>query len=230
MLDPAAAITSRARFLDDAAVAVAHRTDADILDEHITLAFAMALGHPPCAVAGLAGFGFAALGRAAAVAIRAIGRAHETHRFFAVLCHLVQRDDQINLDVLASGRTGMAAPEESIAQPAAQAKSPSPEILPAENIAEVDAAEQIFRRKTGHAREAAIVIFGTLLRIGQNCIGFGDFLEALLRTRLLVAVGVIFQRERAECVLDRLVICVAGYAEHFIVITLCIGDGRPLSH
>ncbi len=80
------------------------------------------------------------------------------------------------------------------------------EIQAAENILEIDAAEQVFLAEAFHAGKPAGIVFRALLRIGQDCIGLGDFLEAFFGARLLVAVGVIFHRERAKRILDRFLV------------------------
>jgi len=53
------------------------------------------------------------------------------------------------------------------------------------------------------------VILGAFLGIGEYRVGRGDLLEAFLGAGLLVAVGMVLQRELAEGVLDRLLIGVA---------------------
>ena len=101
------------------------------------------------------------------------------------------------------------------------------EVQPAENIIEIDAAEQVLLTETLHTGEAARIVFGALFRVGQDGIGLGYFLEALLGSRLLVAVGMIFQCEIAERVLDRLLVGVLRDAEYFVVITLGRNDRSP---
>lgn len=54
-----------------------------------------------------------------------------------------------------------------------------------------------------------------------------DLLEPFLSARFLVAVGMVFQRERPECVLDGFLIRVARNAQHFVVITLSYRSNRP---
>jgi len=53
------------------------------------------------------------------------------------------------------------------------------------------------------------VVLSALLGIGEYSVGRGNLLEAFLGAGLLVAVGMILQRELAEGVLDRLLIGVA---------------------
>jgi hypothetical protein len=116
----------------------------------------------------------------------------------------------------------MAAPaEKALEQPtAAQA-----EVETAEDVLEIDAGEQVLGRKIGHPGEAAAVVFRALLGVGQDGIGGGDLLEALLGARFLVAVRVVFQRELAEGVLDRLGVGIPGEAEDPVVVALGGDDG-----
>ena len=153
---------------------------------------------------------------ACAVAGRAGGRAAQADFFLAAARHPLQGDEQLHLDVRAALRSGAPAVEKALER-AAAAKV---EIEPAENVFEIDAAEQVLLAEAGHAGESAGVVFGALLRVGQDRVGLGDFLEARLGSRLLVAVRVIFQGEIAESVLDRLLVGVLGNAEHFVVIAL----------
>jgi hypothetical protein len=78
-----------------------------------------------------------------------------------------------------------------------------------EDVTEVDTAEKILFADTGDTGETARIVIGTLLRIGEHRIGGGDLLEAILGAGLLVAVGMVLQRELAEGILDRLLIGVA---------------------
>ena len=100
-------------------------------------------------------------------------------------------------------------------------------IEPAEDIVEIDAAIQVFLAESFHPGKSAAIVFGALFRVGQDGIGLCDFLEAFLCSRLLVAVGVIFHREVAESVLDRLLLGILGDAEHLVVITLGRNDRSP---
>jgi hypothetical protein len=66
--------------------------------------------------------------------------------------------------------------------------------------------EQILWRVSGDAGMASSVISGAFLRIIEDGIGFGDFLEAFLGAGLLVAIGMVFERQLAEGILDCLLI------------------------
>jgi len=71
------------------------------------------------------------------------------------------------------------------------------------------------------------IVFGAFFWIRQDGISLGDFLESLFGPRLLVAVGMIFQRKATEGVLDRLLIGFFVNAEYLVVITLGSNDGSP---
>ena len=100
-------------------------------------------------------------------------------------------------------------------------------IEPAEDILEVDAAEQIFLAEALDTGKAARIVLGAFPGVGQDGIGLGDLLEALFGAGFLVAVGVIFHRKVAERILDRLLVGILGDTEHFVVITLGSNDRSP---
>src|SRR5512135_2422487 len=110
---------------------------------------------------------------------------------------------------------------------AAAAETAEIEIEPAEDILEVDAAEQVFLTEALHAGKSARVVLGTFLRVGQDGIGLGNFLEPLFRPGFLVAVRVILHRKAAERILDRFLVGIFGDTEHFVVITLGGNDRLP---
>jgi hypothetical protein len=97
-------------------------------------------------------------------------------------------------------------------------------IEPAENVVEVDAAEQVFLTETLNPGESARVVVAAFFRIGQYGVSLGDFPETLLRPRLLVAVRVIFHGKVAKGVLDRLLPGVTGYAEYLVVVAFVAND------
>src|SRR5574340_1006834 len=218
MLHFAAAAACLAGVLDDAAAPMAGGAESDLLDQDMFLFLAAAAGDAPGALACLSGLDRATLGTGAAT-VGTGGRAVQADLLLAAARHPLQRDVYLDLDARAARRPRAAAVEEPLERAAAEV-----EVEPAEDVLEVDAAEQVLLAETFHAGEAACVVFGALLRVGQDGVGLGDLLEALLGSRFLVAVGVIFQGEVAEGVLDRLLVGVLGDAEHLVVVTLCRND------
>ena len=154
-------------------------------------------------------------------AVQLAGR--QVNSFLASARHPFQRDEQVHLDIRAARRPRAAAAEKCLERVAAA----KVKIESAENIFEIDAAEQVLLAEARHAGKSAGIVFGALLRVGQDRISLGDSLEALLSPRLLVPVGVIFQGKIAESVLDRLLVGVLGDAEHLVVIALGRNDGSP---
>ena len=73
----------------------------------------------------------------------------------------------------------LAPAEQPVEQPAA-AQAAEVEAEPAEDVLEVDAAEQVFGREAGNAGLAARVVFGALLGVVEHRVGGGDLLEFLL--------------------------------------------------
>src|SRR6516165_8827895 len=63
------------------------------------------------------------------------------------------------------------------------------------------------------------IIGCAFLRIIEDRIGFRDFLEAVLGAGLLVAVGMVFERQLPKGILDRLLIRLTRDAEHFVVVS-----------
>lgn len=82
----------------------------------------------------------------------------------------------------------------------------------AKNIRKIDTIEQVFPAEIRHAFEPARIILGPLLGVGQYRISLGNFLEAFLGGRFLIAVRMIFQGEVTEGILDRLLVGVPGNA------------------
>jgi len=102
------------------------------------------------------------------------------HRFLAAMQNPLEGD----LDVLSS-RGPSAAAEHAAERPG----RPEIKAQANENVAEIDAAEQVGGGKTRDARVAARIIFGPLLGIAQDGVGLGDLPEAVSRVPRLVAVG-----------------------------------------
>src|ERR1019366_7928216 len=68
-------------------------------------------------------------------------------------------------------------------------------------------------------RVAELVVGGAFLRVGEDLIGFAEFLEAFLGGMVaLVFVGMIFDGQFAVGLFELLVGSVAGQAEHLVVI------------
>lgn len=212
----APSLALRAGMLDGTALPVAIGADGDLLDQDVFLVVPPAACQATGAIAGFAlEWRSASLG-AGAVAGGTACRAIEADFFLAPRGDPLQRNEYFHLDVLSPPRAGAALAEE----PFEGASAAKIEIESAENILEIDAAEQVLPAESGHSGKAAAVVFAAFRRVGENGIGFGDFLETLLGARLLVAVGVIFQGEAAEGVLDRLLVGVLGDAKDLVVITL----------
>src|SRR5574340_699878 len=199
--------------VDDAAAAVAGGAGADLLE--VDVAFAPAFDLAAAAAAGGAGVRLGAGPGPRAAAGRTGFGAGEPHHLRAAARHPLQRHGQPDLDVGAARRPGAAA-EKAVEQPHAAEIG----VEPAKQILEIDAAEQVFRGEAGDPGKAVGVIFGPLLRVGQDGVGFRDLLEFRLRPGLLVAIRMIFEGERAEGVLDRLLVGVPGNAQHLVVVTL----------
>jgi len=200
------------RLVDHDAPAVARRAGRDLLDQDIALAPALD-DMPPRSLAC-----FARSRRGARLGPRAVaGRTGlgpgDPHELLAAGRDPRQGDHQLDLDVLTPRWTCATTPEEAVE-----------EVLPAEaeieagaeDRSEIDAAEEVLGREAGNAREAASVVLGPLLRVGQDGVRLGDLLEPLLGVRLLVTVRVVAQRELAERVLDRLDVGVVGDAQYLI--------------
>ena len=90
----------------------------------------------------------------------------------------------------------------------------------AEQIPEIDAAEQILWRKTGDACKATGVVLRPFLWVGKHRVGLGDLLKAFLGTRLFVTVRMVPQGQLTKGVLDRSLVGIAGDAEDFVIVAL----------
>ena len=82
--------------------------------------------------------------------------------------------------------------------------------------------------KPGDPGIAAGIVLGPLLRIAQDRVGLGDLLEAVACAWLLVAIGVILERELPKRILDRLYVGVARDAEHLVIVAR-FGQGYRLA-
>jgi hypothetical protein len=143
------------------------------------------------------------------------------NRLLAAMENPLERRLEDNLEVLAPRPSG-AAPEKAVERP----RRPKLKAQAAENVAEIDAAEQVLGGKACDAGAAARVVLGAFLRIAQNGVGLGDLPEAVGRVGRLVAVGMVLEGELAKRVLDRFLVGVPGDAQRFIVVAR-IGHGSP---
>jgi hypothetical protein len=159
---------------------------------------------------------------ASATSISACRDPLEADGFLAASADPFERDDGRDFDVRTARRAGAPAAEEPLENAAAEAEAE----IGKEGV-EVEAAEEVLRREPRDAGKAGRVVLGALLRVGEDRVGLGDFLEPLLRPGLLVAVGVVPQRELAERVLDRRRVGVARDVKDLVIVALCGGgDGR----
>jgi hypothetical protein len=98
-----------------------------------------------------------------------------------------------------------------------------------EEVAEIDAPEQIFRRAT--PLPTSSIVFGALLRVGEHGVGFGDLFKFFFGIGCFITARMIFQSEITEGGLDRLLVGIARDAEYFIVVALCRWHGgAPALH
>src|SRR5262249_2078274 len=79
------------------------------------------------------------------------------------------------------------------------------------------------RRGATKSGVSIAVIDGTLVRVGENGIGFAYFLELLFRIRIVgVTVGVILERELAVSGLQFHVGDRAAHTQNFVVVSFCV--------
>src|SRR3990167_3827950 len=126
------------------------------------------------------------------MARRAACRAFVAQLFLAAPEHAFERNFEPDFDVLAARRAARAPAKKRVEQSSAEV-----EIEAAEDVVKIDPGKQVLRRKVRDAGEAVRIVLGALLRIGEHRVGRGDLLETLLGAGLLVAVGMILQRELA---------------------------------
>jgi hypothetical protein len=73
------------------------------------------------------------------------------------------------------------------------------------------------------ASMAEAVIERALFGVGKNAVGLGNFLEALLRIRIVgIAVGMVLHGELAIGALEFNFGDGAGDAEHFVIVAFCV--------
>ncbi len=137
--------------------------------------------------------------------------------------HRLQRHRELDFNIGASWWPRGTTSKKPVKHTAAKS-----EVQTAQDIFEVDSAEKILRREACHPRESLAIVLHTLLGVRQHGVSFGDFFEALLRTRFLVPIWVILERELTKGGLDRLLVRVAGNAENFVEVSLCnLRDTSP---
>src|SRR5579883_1550347 len=180
-----------ARIANDLTGAVAGAARAADGDE------ALLVGDLAAAVTGGAGGGAAAGLRARAVA--AVASLHARHLDIGIHAEngFVEGDFEIVADVLAALRAGTPAPGAS--EEIAEAK----EI--AENVAEIGEGVRVEAGLPAALQSgvAVAVVGSALLRIAQDAIGFGRFLELFLRGRVVgMMIGVVLAREAPVGALD----------------------------
>jgi hypothetical protein len=100
-------------------------------------------------------------------------------------------------------------------------ETPPPEarVQTTEEVADIDTAEEILGGKTTHTRHATGVVCRALLRVREDCIGFGNLLKLLLSVRRFVAVGMILQGQLTKGVLECLLVRIARDTQNLVVIT-----------
>jgi hypothetical protein len=70
---------------------------------------------------------------------------------------------------------------------------------------------------------AIAVVDGSFFGVGENCVGFANFFESLLRVRIIgIAVGVVLQRKLAVRALEFDVSDRAGNAQNLVVVSFCV--------
>jgi len=140
------------------------------------------------------------------------------NRLFTAARNFLKRHLNACLEVFSSNRTRAAVAENPLEQIFAETKS-----QPSKDLVEIDACEQVLGRDAGGGKTTRIV-GGALLGIRQYRVSLRDLLEALLRTGLLVAVGMIAKRECAKRVAYRFGVGITPYAQNFVVVAPLIGN------
>jgi len=73
------------------------------------------------------------------------------------------------------------------------------------------------------SRVTIAVVERSLLRVGQDRIGLGDFLKPLLRIRIVwVAIRMVLHGELPVSALQFLIADRAGHRQHFVIIAFCV--------
>ncbi len=80
---------------------------------------------------------------------------------------------------------------------------------------------------TTEAGVAVAVVDGALIGVGEDRVGFADFLEFFFRVRIVgIAVGMELQRQLAVGALQLDFGHGAGDAQHLVVIAFCVGGQK----
>jgi len=116
-----------------------------------------------------------------------------------VIDHILQPQRDPDLDVIPSLRTAPASAEELSENIIEPAEPGAPE-----DIREICTPEDVLLGTVPlvDCFLAVRVVLLSLFVVREDCVGFGDLLEFLLRTRVLVPVGVVLKGQFPVCALD----------------------------
>lgn len=178
----------RAGVFDGAALPMAIGAEGDLLDQDMFLVVPPAARQAPRAATGFAFERRRAFLGARAVASGAACRSVEVDFFLAPAGDSLKGHEQFHLDVFSPPWASASA----VKEPFKRAAAAEIEIETSENVFKINAPEQVLAAETGHSCEAAAIILLAFFGVGKDSVGFGNFLEALLGTRFLVAVGMVF--------------------------------------
>ena len=181
------------------------------------------------ATALIAGLGLGAGLRAGAVARVTRGGAADGDLVLAAEQRVFERDDRLDPHVLATIGTALAAPT-LLRLPAKAPEEVGEHVLKvAQDVAHTGAVDV----EPAVPREASVpkaVVSRTFVRIAQDCISFGGFLEFLFRIRIIrIAVRMVLEREFAIRALHLLLGRGASDSEHFVIIALNIAGQNSCS-
>ena len=120
--------------------------------------------------------------------------------------------------------------------PAAPASAASQNVAEAKELAE-DFAQVLERRpletrartgRSAHSGMTVAVIERALLRISQHGVGFGNFLEAFFRVRIIrIPIGMVLHGKLAISALQLLIAYRAAHRQYFVIIAFCVcGQNR----
>src|SRR5580692_4659674 len=147
--------------------------------------------------------------------------------FLHAECSLFELDGQVFAQICAA------------LHPAAAASAASEDIAEAEEFAE-DLAQVLewsaleARARTArsaHSGMAVAIVERSLLRVSQNRVGLGDFLEAFFRIWIVrIPVGMVLHGKLAISALQFLIAHRTGHRQYFVIIAFCVrGQNRRLS-